>query len=89
MEVLEGQEPVHSDGGGAPIPSLRGAQARVPPRTVAVVPALVNLPPFRRKTLFRFAPLKENMDPADKLYSLSFRLRHLEGWPSTHRTTNN
>ena len=30
--------------------------------TVATVPVLVNLPPFRRKTLFRFVPLKENLD---------------------------
>ena len=34
----------------------------MPPRTVAAVPALTNLPPFRRKTLFRFVPLKENLD---------------------------
>ena len=34
----------------------------MPPRTVAAVPALTNLPPFGRKTLFRFVPLKENLD---------------------------
>ena len=34
----------------------------MPPCTVAAVPILVNLPPFRRKTLFRFVPLKENLD---------------------------
>ena len=34
----------------------------MPPRTVAAVPVLANLPPFGRKTLFRFVPLKENLD---------------------------
>ena len=34
----------------------------MPPRTVATVPVLANLPPFGRKTLFRFVPLKENLD---------------------------
>ena len=34
----------------------------MPPCTVAAVPILVNLPPFGRKTLFRFVPLKENLD---------------------------
>ena len=34
----------------------------MPPRTVAAVPLLANLPPFGRKTLFRFVPLKENLD---------------------------
>ena len=34
----------------------------MPPCTVAAVPALANLPPFGRKTLFRFVPLKENLD---------------------------
>ena len=39
-----------------------GGRARVPPRTVAAFPIFVNLPPFGRKTLFRFVPLKENLD---------------------------
>ena len=43
-------------------PAYVGGQARVPPHTVAAVPILVNLPPFRRKTLFRFVPIKENLD---------------------------
>ena len=34
----------------------------MPPCTVAAVPVLVNLPPFGRKTLFHFVPLKENLD---------------------------
>ena len=34
----------------------------MPLHTVAAVPVLVNLPPFGRKTLFRFVPLKENLD---------------------------
>ena len=34
----------------------------MPPRTVAAVPVLVNLPPFGRKTLFHSVPLKENLD---------------------------
>ena len=29
---------------------------------MAAVPAIANLPPFGRKTLFRFVPLKENLD---------------------------
>ena len=34
----------------------------MPPCTVAAVPAIAILPPFGRKTLFRFVPLKENLD---------------------------
>ena len=62
MEVLEGQEPVILVGEVHQYPAFVGGQARVPPRTVAAVPVLANLPPFRRKTLFRFVPLKENLD---------------------------
>ena len=61
MEVLEGQEPVIWMGEGQ-YPAYAGGRARVPLRTVAAVPVLVNLPPFGRKTLFRFVPLKENLD---------------------------
>ena len=39
-----------------------GGRAQEPPRTVAAVPIFANLPPFGRKTLFRFVPLKENLD---------------------------
>ena len=73
MEVLEGQEPVVWTGEVHQYPAYVGGRARVPPRTVAAVPVLANLPPFGRKTLFHFVLLKEN----------------LEGWPSTHHTTNN
>ena len=62
MEVLEGQEPVVRTGEVHQYPAYVGGQARVPPHTVATVPALANLPPFGRKTLFRFVPLKENLD---------------------------
>ena len=62
MEVLEGQEPVIRMGEVHQYQAYMGGQARVPPRTVAAVPILVNLPPFGRKTLFRFVPLKENLD---------------------------
>ena len=62
MEVLEGQEPVIRMGEVHQYPAYVGGQAGIPPRTVAAVPAIANLPPFRRKTLFRFVPLKENLD---------------------------
>ena len=62
MEVLEGQEPVIQMGEVHQYPAYVGGRARVPPRTVAAVLVLANLPPFGRKTLFRFVPLKENLD---------------------------
>ena len=62
MEVLEGQEPVIQMGEVHQYPAYVGGQARVPPHTVATVPILVNLPPFGRKMLFHFVPLKENLD---------------------------
>ena len=62
MEVLEGQESVIQMEEVHQYPAYVGGRARVPPRTVAAVPVLVNLPPFERKTLFRFVPLKENLD---------------------------
>ena len=62
MEVLEGQEPVVRTGEVYQYPTYVGGRARVPLCTVAAVPAIANLPPFGRKTLFRFVPLKENLD---------------------------
>ena len=62
MEVLEGQEPVIRMGEVHQYPAYVGGRARVPPCTVAAVPTIANLPPFRRKTLFCFVPLKENLD---------------------------
>ena len=62
MEVLEGQEPVIKMGEVHQYPAYVGGRAQVPLRTVAAVPVFVNLPPFGRKTLFRFVPLKENLD---------------------------
>ena len=62
MEVLEGQEPVVRMGEVHQYPAYMGGRARVPLRSVAAVPALANLPPFGRKTLFCFVPLKENWD---------------------------
>ena len=62
MEVLEGQEPVIRTGEVHQYPAYVGGRAKVPPRTVAAIPAIANLPPFGRKTLFRFVPLKENLD---------------------------
>ena len=34
----------------------------MPPRVVASVPVMANLPPFGEKTLFHFAPLKDSLD---------------------------
>ena len=62
MEVLEGQEPVIRTGEVYQYPAYVGGRAKVPPRTVAAIPTIANLPPFGRKTLFRFVPLKENLD---------------------------
>ena len=62
MEVMEGQEPVIRTGEVHQYPAYVGGWAKVPPRTVAAIPAIANLPPFGRKTLFRFDPLKENLD---------------------------
>ena len=46
MEVLEGQEPVIRTGEVHQYPAYVGGRARVPPHTVAAVPAIANLPPF-------------------------------------------
>ena len=62
MEVLEGQESVIRMGEVHQYPAYVGGRLRMPPNTVATVPVLVNLPPFGRKTLFHFVPLKENLD---------------------------
>ena len=62
IEVLEGQESVIRMGEVYQYPAYVGGRARVPPCTVAAIPILVNLPPFGRKTLFHFVPLKENLD---------------------------
>ena len=59
MEVLEGQEPVIWTGRCTNTQPMWGDE---PPHTVIAVPVLANLPPFGRKTLFRFVPLKENLD---------------------------
>ena len=85
MEVLEGQEPVVWTGEVHQYPAYVGGLARVPPHMVAAVPVLVNLPPFRRKTLFRFVPL---LGSTHKLLGVPFGLRYLEGWPLTHHTNN-
>ena len=89
MEVLEGQEPVIWMGEVHQYPGYVGGRARVPPCTAAAVPVLVNLPPFRRKTLFHFVPLKENLDLQTNSVVPPFGLRYLEGWPSTHHTNDN
>ena len=56
----------------------------MPPRTVAAVLVLVNLPPFGRKTLFRFVPLKENLDL--QMNSLVYPLDYAT-WRGGHQHT--
>ena len=43
MEVLEGQEPVIRTGEVHQYPAYVGGWAKVPPRTVAAIPAIANL----------------------------------------------
>ena len=84
MEVLAGQESVIRTGEVHQYPAYMGRRVRVPPCTVAAVPVLVNLPPFRRKTLFRFIPLKENLDlqMSSLVYSLDYAT-----WRGDHQHT--
>ena len=84
MEVLEGQESVIWMGEVHQYPAYVGGQARVPLHTVAAVPVLVNLPPFGRKILFRFVPLKENLDL--KTNSLVYPLDYTT-WRGGHQHT--
>ena len=51
---------------------------------MAAVPAIANLPPFGRKTLFRFVPLKENLDLQTNsvVYPLDYAT-----WRSGHQHT--
>ena len=84
MDVLEGQESVIWMGEVHQYPAYMGAQARVSPRTVAAVPVLVNLPPFGRKTLFCFVPLKENLDL--QMNSLVYPLDYAT-WRGCHQHT--
>ena len=84
MEVLEGQESVIQMGEVHQYPAYGGGRARVPPCTVAAVPVLVNLPPFGRKTLFHFVPLKENLDL--QMNSLVYPLDYTT-WRGGHQHT--
>ena len=88
MEVLEGHESVIRTGEVHQYPAYMGGRARVPPHTVAAIPVLVNLPPFGRNT-FLFCSIKGKLGSTDKLFSVPFGLRYLEGWPPTHHTNNN
>ena len=63
MEVLEeGMEVARMLGGVCHYPTVTIKWTRVPPRAVASVPVMVNLPPFGEKTLFHFAPLQDSLD---------------------------
>ena len=84
MEVLEGRESVIRMGEVHQYPAYVGKRVRVPPCTVAAVPILVNLPPFRRKTLFRFVPLEENLDL--QMNSLVYPLDYTT-WRGGHQHT--
>ena len=58
MEVLEeGKKVARTLGGVSHHPAVTIKRTRVPPRTVATVPVMANLPPYGEKTLFRFTPL--------------------------------
>ena len=84
MEVLEGQESVVWTGEVHQYPAYMGGRSRVPPHTVATVPILLNLPPFGRRTLFRFVPLKENLDL--QMNSLVYPLDYAT-WRGGHQHT--
>ena len=63
MEVLEeGIQVAQMLGGVCHYPTITMKWTQVPPRAVASVPVMTNLPPFREKTLFHFAPLKDSLD---------------------------
>ena len=57
MEVLEeGKQVARTLGGVCHYPAVTIKRTCVPPRTIASIPVLANLPPFGVKTLFRFLP---------------------------------
>ena len=56
----------------------------MPPCTMATVPILANLPTFGRKTLFRFVPLKENLEL--QMNSVVYPL-HYATWRGGHQHT--
>ena len=63
MEVLEeGIQVAQTLGGVCHYPAVTIKRTRVPPRAVASVPVMVNLPPFGEKMLFHFAPLQDSLD---------------------------
>ena len=63
MEVLwEGKQVARTLGGVYDYPAVTTKCTCVPPQAVVSVPVLTNLPPFGKKTLFRFTPLGSNMD---------------------------
>ena len=63
MEVLDGRKPmVKMVQGVCQYPAYVAKRVVVPPRTVATIPVVTNVPPFGEKILFEFTPLGENMD---------------------------
>ena len=69
MEVLKEGKPVaRTVGGVCHYPVVTTKRICVPPRMVASIPVLVNLPPFGGKTLFRFIPLGENVDLGENAF---------------------
>ena len=63
MEVLEeGRHVAWTVGEVCHYPAITVKRTQVPPRTVASVPVVTNLPPFGEKTLFHFSPLKDSVD---------------------------
>ena len=63
MEVLEeGWQVARTVGGVCHHPAITVKRTQVPPRTVASIPVMTNLPPFGEKTLFHFTPLKDSLD---------------------------
>ena len=84
MEVLEGQESVVQTGEVHQYPAYVGGRACVPPRTVAAVPILVNLPPSEGKHFFVLFHLKENLDLQTN--SLVYPLDYAT-WRGGHRHT--
>ena len=89
MEVLEGQEPVIRTGEVHQYPAYVGGRAKVPLAHSGCYPRHCESPTFRKKDTFPFCSIKREFGFANELCSVSIGLRHLEGWPSTHCTTNN
>ena len=89
MEVLEGQEPVIQMGEVHQYPAYVGGTSKSASTHSGHCSHPCESPTFRKENTFPFCSIKRKPRFADELCSIPIGLCHLEGWPSTHHTTNN